>query len=107
MTTPDYCTQNGGNCPSCALVSYGRDCQNKPLKGRFYTLGELAKEIAGNNITAMAKLLNDVGAAPRLDELDPSPGATVARVFLIDLAAMRAGDIVGRRAAQVLAVTMT
>jgi hypothetical protein len=25
---PDYCTQNAGDCLTCALSSYGRDCKN-------------------------------------------------------------------------------
>lgn len=28
---PDYCTQNGGDCETCSLVNYGRDCQNNPV----------------------------------------------------------------------------
>lgn len=27
MASPTYCTQNNGACASCALSSYGRDCQ--------------------------------------------------------------------------------
>lgn len=27
----DYCTQNGGDCVTCSLVNYGRDCMNNPL----------------------------------------------------------------------------
>ena len=27
----DYCTQNGGDCGTCSLVNYGRDCQNSPI----------------------------------------------------------------------------
>jgi len=33
--TPDYCTQNNGNCRTCSLVSYGRDCHNNPLHAGF------------------------------------------------------------------------
>lgn len=25
---PDYCVQNDGDCKTCSLVNYGRDCQN-------------------------------------------------------------------------------
>ena len=32
MAKPSYCTQNEGACESCALVNYGRDCRNNPLK---------------------------------------------------------------------------
>lgn len=27
-----YCTQNNGDCESCSLSSYGKDCQNKNIK---------------------------------------------------------------------------
>lgn len=26
-----YCTQNSGDCETCSLVNYGRDCRNNPL----------------------------------------------------------------------------
>jgi hypothetical protein len=32
MTIPEYCTQNGGDCATCSLVNYGRDCQNNTIK---------------------------------------------------------------------------
>lgn len=25
---PDYCTQNNGECATCSLSNYGRDCRN-------------------------------------------------------------------------------
>ena len=28
-----YCTQNNGDCKTCSLVNYGRDCRNNPLHG--------------------------------------------------------------------------
>ncbi len=27
----DYCTQNDGDCSTCSLTSYGRDCMNEPI----------------------------------------------------------------------------
>jgi hypothetical protein len=27
-----YCTQNDGDCNTCSLVNYGRDCRNRPVK---------------------------------------------------------------------------
>ena len=27
----DYCTQNEGDCNTCSLVSYGKDCQNNAI----------------------------------------------------------------------------
>lgn len=36
-----YCTQNAGNCQTCSLVNYGKDCQNNPVeqdvKGKIAT----------------------------------------------------------------------
>jgi len=31
----DYCTQNNGDCYTCSLVNYGRDCRNNPLLFEF------------------------------------------------------------------------
>lgn len=104
MITPEYCTQNGGDCPSCSLVNYGRDCANNPLYGRWFTLGELAKRIAGGNLAQMAKMLNDTKTV-KLDELQPDPAAWVARVAVTDLVAIHPG-IVARRAGQLLGETI-
>ncbi|MHB8172745.1 MAG: hypothetical protein ACYDG6_14645 [Thermincolia bacterium] len=30
-----YCTQNNGDCSTCSLVSYNRDCQNNPIRGGY------------------------------------------------------------------------
>ena len=27
----EYCSQNNGNCETCSLVNYGRDCHNNPV----------------------------------------------------------------------------
>lgn len=29
---PDYCEQNGGDCSTCSLVSYGKDCRNNEIE---------------------------------------------------------------------------
>lgn len=29
----EYCTQHNGECESCSLANYGKDCQNYPLWG--------------------------------------------------------------------------
>jgi len=100
MAIPDYCTQNGGDCPTCALVNYGRDCQNNPLKGRFFTLAQIAETCTGGNEQAARKLLNDAGA--KLDEYTKNPGETIPRKIVIDLLAMRAGDRIGRKLAELL-----
>lgn len=93
---PDYCTQNAGDCPSCSLVNYGRDCQNY----KIYNLGTLANKITGGNIRAMAKLLNDAGGA--FDEIEPDPSAFVPRLVMVDLFAIRAGGREGRLLADLL-----
>lgn len=31
---PSYCTQNHGDCLTCSLRNYNRDCQNNPIKGK-------------------------------------------------------------------------
>lgn len=33
MAKKDYCAQNNGDCSTCSLVSYNRDCQNNPIHG--------------------------------------------------------------------------
>jgi hypothetical protein len=42
-----YCTQNNGDCETCSLVSYGRDCKNIPLsvkpRSRFKGRGKTEK----------------------------------------------------------------
>ena len=31
MEKKSYCTQNAGDCWTCSLVNYGRDCLNNPV----------------------------------------------------------------------------
>ncbi len=33
LVVMDYCTQNSGNCITCSLVNYKKDCRNVPLSG--------------------------------------------------------------------------
>ncbi len=28
----EYCTQNNGDCGTCSLANYGRDCMNNPIE---------------------------------------------------------------------------
>lgn len=69
---------------------------------QIYTLRELAQAVTGGNLQAMAKLANDAGQVPRLDEHAPAPWARVRRDIVVDLAADRAGDRVGRCLFQLL-----
>ena len=71
------------------------------MSGEIFTIEELAAEVSGGNLAAMAKLLNDAGASPPLSEIDPR-GSTVDRGTVISLYAHRAGDRVGRKLAQLL-----
>ena len=34
MAAPSYCTQNKGDCRTCSLSNYGRDCQNRSIAAR-------------------------------------------------------------------------
>ena len=67
-----------------------------------FTVGELAATVTGGDERAMRKLLNDAGADPRLDEYAANPAEQVVRETVIDLFAMRAGDRVGRKLAELL-----
>lgn len=48
MNKKPYCTQNQGDCSTCSLVSYNRDCQNNPIWGG-------AREGAGRPSTGRRK----------------------------------------------------
>jgi hypothetical protein len=63
MAKPDYCTQNNGNCVTCSLVSYGRDCRNNQvltkrvpvlLAGSQY---ETLRRVSYETHTPMAELI--------------------------------------------------
>ena len=70
------------------------------MSKQFFTIGEITKAVTGGNERAARKLLNDAGA--NLDEYTENPDEPVSRETVIYLAAIRAGDIVGRRAARLL-----
>ena len=67
----------------------------------MFTVGELADVVTGGNERAMRKLLRDAGGA--LDVYAEDWAELVGRALVIELAAIRAGDRVGRNLAQVLA----
>mgnify|MGYP001038376834 FL=1 len=50
-----------------------------------FTLGDLADKMTDGDLVLLAKMLNDVGADPRLDETAPMAWAEVARETVIDL----------------------
>jgi len=35
MCKMNYCTQNNGNCKTCSLVNYNRDCQNNFISDKL------------------------------------------------------------------------
>jgi len=43
-----YCTQNDGDCETCSLSNYGRDCQNQPIH-KIRSAEEIDKEIDDNH----------------------------------------------------------
>jgi hypothetical protein len=88
----NYCTQNEGHCPSCSLFSNGRDCKNN----KIYTVGMIADTL-GCHETQACKLLNNAGATPWLDEYTANISEVIPRALVINLAAIRASDRVGRQ----------
>lgn len=54
-----YCTQNGGDCFTCSLVSYRKDCQNNPLPPLVgtYTIGSSADDLEGWTARTLAQAL--------------------------------------------------
>jgi len=65
-----------------------------------YTIGLLADAVTGGNEAALRGLLRDVGLDVNVYEEDRAE--LVPRWAVIDLAALRAGDRVGRKCAEVL-----
>jgi RNAse (barnase) inhibitor barstar len=54
MAIPNYCTQNNGDCTSCSLSNYGRDCENNPLQaGKSRGLDDLWARYMGDVTTPM------------------------------------------------------
>lgn len=45
----NYCTQNNGDCSSCSLVNYGRDCHNNSI---LMSLTEWAAETGHSDTSA-------------------------------------------------------
>jgi len=89
---PNYCKQNEGDCPSCSLSSYGWDCKNN----KIYTVGMIA-DCLGCHETQARKLLNNAGANPWLDEYTPNISEVIPHSLVINLAAIRASDRIGRQ----------
>ena len=89
---PNYCTQNEGTCPTCSLASDGRDCKNN----KIYTVGMIADSLDCHE-TQACKLLNNAGANPWLDEYTANINEVIPRALVINLAAIRASDRVGRQ----------
>jgi hypothetical protein len=89
---PIYCTQNEGDCPSCSLSSNGRDCKYN----KIYTVGMIAASL-GCHETQACKLLNNAGANPWLDEYTANTSEVIPSALVINLAAMRASDRIGRQ----------
>lgn len=54
MEPKPYCTQNDGNCTSCSLVNYGRDCQNNPVDYAAFAASAMGKK-GGSATTARKK----------------------------------------------------
>jgi len=51
-----YCTQNDGECETCSLVNYNRDCYNNPFGAAWH-----------------GKDVRDIPPMSELNKLRPSP----------------------------------
>jgi len=56
-----YCTQNAGQCESCALSSYNRDCRNNPVGG---TKPDLSIDIDGTPYVSYKQAAGMIGIKP-------------------------------------------
>jgi len=83
-----YCTQNGGDCGTCALVNYNRDCRNNRVEPDFeQDFEELMDEIeAGDRAEAERRL--DV-CCSRISQLPPDIRASLASVLQRPLTEVR------------------
>jgi hypothetical protein len=52
----EYCTQNNGDCQTCSLVNYGRDCRNNPADPQTSILIRLPGSLKERLSAAAAKL---------------------------------------------------
>lgn len=48
-----HCTQNNGDCPTCSLVNYGRDCCNNPVDYASFAAATLGRK--GGSVKSPAK----------------------------------------------------
>lgn len=60
----DYCTQNNGNCETCSLVNYSRDCQNNPLSNTeiqetWFKLGKAIRKAEKDSKAKPYSILNN------------------------------------------------
>ena len=65
-----YCTQNNGDCPTCSLVNYGRDCMNN-LVNRL---------VLSRPIPPLLRVISEKDCCPR-DEFLPGFINKVKRFF--------------------------
>ena len=93
----DYCVNDQvESCQQCSYVSYGRDCQNNPITLTIKAISDCL----GTPEAMTRKLLVDAGAD--IDELAIDPDEFIPREVVINLAADRAADRIGRRLVELL-----
>jgi excisionase family DNA binding protein len=76
------------------LPSYTPPADASEYEGGF-TLGKLAQHAEDGSLTAMAKMLNEVGPVPRYDESEPDADARVSDLDVVDLFVRHANDQLG------------
>ena len=93
----DYCINDQvESCQQCSYVNYGRDCQNNPITLTIKAISDCL----GTPEAMTRKLLVDAGAD--IDELTVDPDELIPREVVINLAADRAADRIGRRLVELL-----
>jgi hypothetical protein len=64
----DYCTQNDGDCLTCSLVNYGRDCRNNPVDFKHLAAATLGRKGGQSKSKAKQKSSREngrLGGRPR------------------------------------------
>ena len=61
----DYCTQNEGQCETCSLVNYQKDCYNQPISKGYYktAMGECCRK-CDTQLTKAGNQEKEIGVCP-------------------------------------------
>ena len=83
-----YCTQNSGDCGTCALVNYNRDCMNNRVETDFeQDLSELMDRIEARDVAEAERRLD--ACCEHISELPPDIRERIEEVMQRPLAEVR------------------